>query len=171
MIRKFARSAALIGVLLMLSGCFVSTVPFISAAEADFPFQSITYEFEGEDDRVTLVRVGDAYTAPDEQGDSTLLMKALKNDLYVVQASTRDGESRVLLYSVIKLAADKKSAELIRPFAESEDLMAAAQGRFGLQTCPQDDRMVCLTSLQAYIDYALSSPVQEQKRIRIIDLK
>ncbi|NKB54233.1 MAG: hypothetical protein GKR97_18815 [Rhizobiaceae bacterium] len=156
--------------LLLLSGCFKSQVALISEADADFPFQSITYEFDGEDDRVTLVRVGNSYAAPDEQGDSTLLVKMMKPDLFVIQASVKDGTSREYLYALAKLSGDKKSIELIKPYAEQEDRKYAEAENSGLTLCDDDPQLVCLTDLQSYVDYAVSSKTTEKKRIRILQL-
>ena len=109
MIRNCRLLAALLVALFALTGCFKSDVPFISEAEADFPFKSITYEYEGEDDQVTLVKVGGAYAAPDEQGDATLLMKSLEDGLILVQAEINDSSKKFYLYSIIKPSADKKA--------------------------------------------------------------
>ena len=76
--------------LLVTSGCFFSDTPLINTAEADYPFQTITYEFPGEDDRVTLVRTGVSYTAPDESGDGKLLIKKLADNTYLLQVEFED---------------------------------------------------------------------------------
>lgn len=167
---KLLQNACLL-CLLILAGCFKSDVPFISETEADFPFQTITYEFEEEDDRVTLVKVGNSYAAPNEQGESTLLIKNLGERLYLIQAAVEDKDSSMYLYSIAKLADDRKSAELIKPFAMSEDRKVAKAGKHGFRVCPQEDQMVCLSDLQAYIDYALSHQSEEKKRVLILDLK
>ncbi len=157
--------------LFLLAGCFKSDVALISQADADFPFQSITYEFDGEDDRVTLVKVGNSYAAPDEQGDSTLLIKMLELDLFVIQASIKDGDSQEYLYALARLSTDRKSAELIKPFAEREDRDTIETGVSGLALCDGDQQMVCLSNLQSYIDYAVASNANEKKIIRILALK
>ena len=153
---------------LTLSGCFKSDIPFVSPEEADFPFQRLTYEIVGEDDRVTLVRVGDGYVAPNEQGDSSLRLKLLGNGIYLLQAKIEDSDGPYYLYALAKLETDGKSAEIIKPFAEGHERELARQGHHGFRICPEDEQMICLTDLQAFIDYAVSSTTNEKKQIRIL---
>jgi hypothetical protein len=61
--------------LILLAGCFQSAIPLVAETGADFPFQPFTYEVAGEDDRVTPVKMGNSYSAPNEQGEATLLLK------------------------------------------------------------------------------------------------
>ena len=170
MIRTLWTSIIFVVLALAVSGCFKSDVPFISADEADFPFKRLTYEIVGEEDRVTLVRVGDAYAAPEEQGESTLLMKALGDDYFLLQAQIADSERPFFLYAVARLEADRKSAEIIKPFAELPDRELARQNKHGFQVCPEDEQMICLSDLQSFIDYAVSSTTEEKKRIRILSM-
>ena len=169
-VKKLLLPTVLLAVLFGLTGCFKSSVPFIDEAEADFPFQTITYEFEGEDDQVTLIKIGNAYAAPDEQGDSTLLLKVLGNNLYVVQATIKEADSSYYLYALAKLSLDGKSAEILKPYAQKEDHDVAEQGKYGFKLCSDDDGVICLSNLQDYIDYALMPSQDETKRILILSL-
>ncbi|MEP0944214.1 MAG: hypothetical protein ABJH63_19765 [Rhizobiaceae bacterium] len=155
---------------LMLSGCFVSERPLISAAEADYPFQSITYEFPGEDDRVTLVRTGESYTAPAEEGDGKLLLKQISDDTYVLQIEFLEGGKPSFLFALAKLAADKKSLVLIKPFAQEADLEVARRGDHGLKPCAADPDVICLTTLDGYVKYALDSDAAGHRSITVVEL-
>jgi hypothetical protein len=164
-------SLALLLMAAMLSGCFFSDKPLISLNEAEFPFQTVTYEFPGEDDRVTLVRTGDAYTAPDEGGDGKLILKELAPKTYLLQVEFDNGGKPGFLFAIARLAADEKSALLIKPFAMKVDQDAARRGEHGFRPCADDPDMVCLSALQAYVDYALAADQSESKSIHILELK
>ena len=107
--------------LLLLSGCFTSKTPLLSEADADFPFSTITYEFPGEDDIVTLIRSGNGYTAPEEQGNGRLQLKQVSENVYLIQVEVKDDDEELYLYALARLSADKKSAELVKPFAMDKD--------------------------------------------------
>ena len=153
--------------MLLLSGCFMSQIPLISETEADFPFKTFTYEIEGEDDKVTLVKTGNAYTAPDERGDGKLLLKLVAENTYLLQAEVEDDDENFYLYALAKVADDKSSAQLMKPFASKADREVASKGKYGMQICMGDSQSVCLGSLQGFVDFALSDSSHELKKVII----
>lgn len=156
--------------LLGLSACFTSDKPLISIAEAEYPFQSITYEFPGEDDRVTLVKTGDSYTAPEEEGDGKLLVKRISANTYVLQIEYEDSGKPAYLYTVAKLAADQKTMKLFKPFAEQSDLEAFSTGNHGFESCRNDPDTACITDLDLFVDYALDKGENGAKTVNILEM-
>lgn len=157
-----------LSILLLLTACFTSDKPLIGIGDATYPFQSITYEFPGEDDQVTLVRTGDSYTAPEEQGDGKLLLKQIAEDTYVLQIEYEDDGKPGYLYSVAKLAADKKTIKLFKPFAEQSDLEALTTGKFGFKACLKDPDIACVTDLGRYVEYALRKGQNGAKTVNVL---
>ena len=134
-----------------------SEAALISAAEADYPFQTITYVRAGEDDKITLERVGDRYVSPLEKDKAWLRLKALGNNLFVAQIADVNDGVPFHLYGFIKLAPDKTSFDVIKGVADPEDRMAAEDGKAGFSVCPVDKSHVCLGSLKGFIDYAMKA--------------
>ena len=157
--------------LVLLSGCFKSSVPLVVPAEADYPFQTITYEFAGEDDRVTLVGVGDSYEAPNEQGDGRLLLKKVDEGIFVLQAEIRDEDDPGFLYALARLAQDGKTAEIILPYARKSDHLAAQRGEAGFRPCSDDDDSVCLTDMAKYVEYALAKKPDTKRLVNILHMQ
>ena len=156
--------------LLALTACFTSDEPLIDIAEASYPFQSITYEFPGEDDQVTLVKTGDSYAAPEEQGDGKLLLKRISDDTYVLQIEYEDDGKPAYLYAVAKIAADRKTLKLFKPFAEQSDLEALSTGKYGFSACPKDPDIACVTDLDRYVEYALQKGANGAKSVNVLAL-
>ena len=88
--------------------------------------------------------------------------------MYLLQAHIIDSDRPFYLYAIAKLNPGNKFAEIIKPFAENQDRELARQAKHGLQLCPEDEQMICLTDIQAFIDYAVASTTDEKKQIRII---
>lgn len=156
--------------LLLLSACFTSQTPLIAVSDADYPFQSIKYEFPGEDDQVTLVRTGDSYSAPEEEGDGKLLLKQIAENTYVMQIEYEDDGKPAYLYSVARLATDKKTIKLFKPFAEPSDLEALSTGQSGFKPCPSDPDIACVTDLDLYTKYALTRGENGAKTVNVLEL-
>ena len=156
--------------LFLLTACFTSSDPLISTAEADYPFQSITYEVPGEDDRVKLVRTGDSYTAPEEQGDGKLLLKQISEDTYVLQVEYQDDGKPAYLYSVARIAADRKTIKLFKPFAEESDLEALSTGNYGFKACVEDPDIACVNNLDLYVEYALEKGKNSANTVNVLVL-
>src|SRR5690606_25402295 len=102
-----ARLIAVAIVCLAAAGCFQSTEEFIPAAEAEFPFESITYR-TGDDDRsYSLIRDGDSYRPESE--DTTLRLRKLADDTWLVQTAVVDEGKTLYLYGVAVLDAGGKA--------------------------------------------------------------
>ncbi len=156
--------------LIGLSGCFKSNQELISAADADFPFTSITYLSGDGKSKATLERVGDKYLNPAEKGTDYIRFKAFGKNTYVAQLATVEAAKPVYLFGFIKVSADRKSFELIKGFAEAGDLAAARQGQPGFNVC--DDDSVCIATLKDYVEYARKAPAPDaSKRLQILALE
>jgi hypothetical protein len=170
--RYIARLIALVVLAAGLTGCFKSRAELISADAADYPFQTITYTPDGEDDNITLVRTGDRYLVAGGSGRASVRFKALGNNTYALQISDVEDDDRpIYLYGFIRLAPDKASFELIKGIAEAEDLKAVADGKAGFITCPDDDGSVCISTLEGYIGYAMKAGAGGAKRFNILEMK
>lgn len=169
--RYVARVIALAVLVAGLTGCFESRTELISADAADYPFQTMTYVPDGEDDKVTLERAGDRYLAAGEDDKVSVRFKALGNNLFVVQISDVKDDGPLHLYGFIKLAPDKASFDLIKGIAEADDLKAAAAGKAGFATCPDDDGSVCIGTLEGFIGYAMKAGAGSAKRFNILAME
>lgn len=165
------RLIAIVALAVGLAGCFMSSAELISADEADYPFQTMTYTPDGEDDNVTLERAGDRYLAAGADDKVSVRFKALGNDKFVVQITDIKETGPLHLYGFIKLAPDKASFELIKSIAEPADLKAAAAGEAGFATCPGDDDSVCITTLKGFVGYAMKAGAGSAKRFNILVMK
>ncbi|NNE21498.1 MAG: hypothetical protein HKN11_02700 [Rhizobiales bacterium] len=148
-------SFVLIGLLAAaLTGCFKSEKALIGADEADYPFQTITYVRAGEDHKITLERVGDKYVSPLEKDKAWLRLKALGDNLFVVQIADVNDGVPFHLYGFIRLAKDRTSFDVIKGVADPGDQAAAEDGKASFSVCPRDTSHVCIGSLKGFIDYA-----------------
>jgi hypothetical protein len=96
-IRNALRVITPLLLVLSLAGCFKSSAPLLDAAQAKYPFATLTLKNE-EGQISTVKRDGDVYRfIEDGKQDSTaLLIHELGPDLYLVQVATPDGESEYL---------------------------------------------------------------------------
>jgi len=140
---------------LVLAGCFTSERPLINAADADYPFESLTYMRTDGGEEITLERAADGYfpTAEGKTADK-LLLKAMGDDLYVAQVAAPNSDGSRFLYGLIKVAPDRKAFVVGAGMAEDADLEAVRAGVPGLRICEQDDDTICIDSLEAYLAYA-----------------
>jgi hypothetical protein len=143
------RILAVVFLSLGLSACFTSPVPLIGPEDAVFPFEKIVFgEVSREDDRQTWIKKGDAYSfRPDsEEREALIRLKAVGENLYVVQMEFHEDETMRRLYGVlaVDLAAMRvKSYAAIIP----DDFNDVP----GLSRC---DDVVCIADLDAYVAYA-----------------
>ena len=63
-----------------VSACFVGKTEFIAAADADFPYEQITFTEVGQNDPTTLVKRDGAYRPLEEDNDSTIRFKKIAAD-------------------------------------------------------------------------------------------
>jgi len=140
-----------------LTGCFKSDVALISAGDADYPFEIITYVRVDDDDKITLKRVGDRYVNIAEKDKAFVRMKALGDHMFVAQITELKDGKPFHLYGVIRLAPDRTGFELIKGVAKPNDLTAVRDGKVGLSICPEDDDMVCIGTLKGFVDYAVTA--------------
>lgn len=134
-----------------LSGCFTSETPLISAEDADFPFETFTYREVSADKLITMVREGDAYLieAPDIDGRLEIRLMDIGDGLYLAQAHGEKDGTVSLLYSVLKVDFEKRTAE---------SYLAVADEKFatkGLRQC--DDGKICIDDLDVYLELARRS--------------
>jgi hypothetical protein len=135
-----------------LAACFTSDEPLIAGGDADFPFERIVFaEVSRADDPQTWIHKGDAYSwRPDanDEREAVMRLKAVGDDLYVVQMSFTERDQPELLYALLK--ADLP-AKRVTSYAGIKPDAFAAQPGLGL--C---ESTVCIESLDAYVAYAKS---------------
>lgn len=134
-----------------LSGCFTSDGPLITVEQADFPFQTIVFSPEDQEEQVNLQRQATGYVGiSDNAVPITFLFKKVADDLYLVQVSGDSEDGPQYLYGVLKLDLAAKTAKAYATVAEESDIPADA----GLTFCGSG--LVCLKDLDAYLKYAQS---------------
>ena len=140
---------ALVAVLAaMLSGCFVGSREFLTAADAEFPYKEITFSEIGQNESTTLVMRDGAYRSTDEDNPSSFLFKEVAPDTYVVQASGVEDGQKSILFAMLKMDRD---ADVVRAYkaVAGDDEKAP-----GMTPC---DEGLCFDELQTYVDYALKA--------------
>ena len=104
---RLLRMLAPLLVVLGLAGCFKSSTPLIDAAQAKYPFATLTLK-NGEGEISVVKRDGDVYRFIEDgkPDDTALLIRELGPDLYLVQIAAPNGTSDYLF-------ARKQGSELI----------------------------------------------------------
>ena len=146
-------AARLIAILacLALGGCFQSSREFISAAQAEFPFQTLTYSARDEEESFTLARRGDAYQVSGE--DTEVRLKTVGARSWLVQTHVVDDGQSLYLYGVAVVAADGKSFEVYKSIAEPDDRTPAVLAKYGLAVCATESDNICPSSADAYVSF------------------
>ena len=110
---------------LALQGCFVSTDPLLKAADADFPFQKLS--FEGESKTVVLSREGDLYKIQNDDDAPTYLFKKVEENLYIGQAAGKNKKGKPeTVYGIVERRGDNLAIRLpMCSDADEADLKAA----------------------------------------------
>lgn len=144
-----------------LSACFESETELIAADEADFPFDTITYSMPDKRE-YTLTRDGAAYTSPEEPDGPAIRLKEVAENTYVAQMSDADDDGPYVLYGLVRVSADRKSFTLVHAVADDQAREIAGEGRYGLRIC--DDGYVCFDSIDAYTEFALETPPDEERQ-------
>jgi hypothetical protein len=135
----------------VLSGCFASETPLIADKDAVAPYAVITFRETDSDEAQTLRRSGTAYVADDEDIDLVVRFMPLAErgwdtGWYVAEATgSRDGEV-MRIYAVVEADFDDLTAATYVAVADDGDTGA------GLAGC--GDGIVCIDSLNAYLDFA-----------------
>jgi hypothetical protein len=169
---RFLHLAAIALVSLSLAGCFRTVEPLISAGEADFPFETLTYVEARGGDEITLVRAGDEYRPANEDIADRVMFKALDTNLFLVQLLSMETGEPAYLYGLIRLSPDMKSFVMAASVAAKDDLAAVRDGYAGLALCDEDPDTVCIEELDAYKAYALQDKVMSKATAyRIIRMK
>lgn len=136
---------------LALTGCFQSSTEFIPAAQAEFPFETITYRAVDEEDAYTLSREADSYRPENE--DTTVRLKKIADDTWLVQTAVVDDGKTVYLYGVAVLDAGGKSFRVYKALAEDADRDPAVLARYGLSICSDEADNICPPSVETYLAY------------------
>jgi hypothetical protein len=134
-----------------LSGCFISETPLIGPEDAVFPYETISYKQPSDEKPEKLVRQGDSYviTAADSSATVEVRFKDLGDGLYLAQFSGEDNGKVSILYSVLKVDFDKKTAESYKAVGKDEFV------REGLRKC--GDGTLCIDDLDVYLELARSA--------------
>jgi hypothetical protein len=146
-----ARLITAIIVYLAVAGCFQSTEEFIPAAEAEFPFESITYRTADDDQSYSLIREGDHYRPESE--DTTVRLRKIADDTWLVQTAFVDDGKTLYLYGVAVLDAGGKAFRVYKAIAEAGDRTSAVLARYGLAACDNEPDNICLSTADTYIAY------------------
>ena len=144
-----SRILSMILLCLGLTACFTSEEPLIAAEDAVFPFERIVFaEVSRPDDRQTWTRKGDAYSfrPDDEEREALMRLKAVGDNLYVVQMELNENEGPERLYALLKADLPAK-----RVYSYAAIMPDAFQAEPGLPIC---DKAVCIADLDAYVAYA-----------------
>lgn len=143
-------------ILPLLTGCYQSVKPMISAEEAEFPFTRLTYKTADDDEQYTLVREGDEYIDPVDETAPRVRFRELRENIYLAQGHfvIEDAE----FYSLVLVEADlsKPEAMLHAGFAEKSGPPADKLADHGFADCDQLEGMICLDKLDDYLTYALA---------------
>jgi hypothetical protein len=140
-----------------LGGCFISEQPLIGAGEAVFPFETLSYKQGSEEKPAELVRDGDTYVIPDPEGKVRVEVrfKELGDGLYLAQMSGEEDGKLSILYSVLKVDFDNKTAESHKAVGKDEFV------RDGLRKCGEST--LCIDNLDVYLDLARSAIAAGEK--------
>jgi hypothetical protein len=164
---RFARTLLALLAPLSLAGCYITQTPLITGDKAAFPYQKIVYTESSDNKPITLVHEGDAYTTKNEKGEvATIRFLPVEGEdsLYVAQLGSKTEQGEVYLYGLVRLDAAAKQAKAYAVFAEKSDIDA------GMPACQDNSGMVCLTDLQAYIDYAKKQAGPDAKPASIYNI-
>jgi hypothetical protein len=149
--RRLLRQFAVLAITLGMAGCFTSREPLIGPEDAVFPFDRIVFgEVSRPNDRQSLVRKGDAYSfRPDdsEEREAFLRLKAVGENLYVVEMAFTEDDQVQRLHAVLK--ADPAAMRVYSFAAIRPDAFVAEPG---LSVC---GNMACIDDLDAYVAYAI----------------
>ena len=145
------RLIAAIIVCLAVAGCFQSTEEFIPAAEAEFPFESITYRTADDDQSYSLTREGDSYRPESE--DTTVRLRKIADDTWLVQTAFVDDGKTLYLYGVAVLDGGGKVFRVYKAIAEAGDRTPAVLAKYGLAACDDEPDNICLSSADTYLAY------------------
>jgi hypothetical protein len=155
---------------LSLAACFTSRDPLIGPGDATFPFDRIVFaEVSRADDRQTWTRKGDAYSwRPDEndEREAVMRLKAVGDDLYVVQMEFVERDQPERLYALLK--ADLPAKRVFSFAGIKPDAFTALPG---LGLC---DSAVCIDDLDAYVAYAkgtIEAGAQPDAEYEIIEME
>jgi hypothetical protein len=133
-----------------LAACFTSKEPLVGPADAAFPFERIVFaEVSRADDPQTWVRKGDAYSwrqDENEEREAVMRLKAVGDDLYVVQMEFVERDQPERLYALLK--ADLPAKRVYSFAGIKPDAFAALPG---LTIC---ESAVCIEDLESYVAYA-----------------
>lgn len=135
-----------------LSGCFTSTTPLVTDANAVAPYEKISFAtVKQPEDWKTLVRKGKAYTTVTDDGEPfELRLRPFGDDLYLAQASSETKGQAYTLYAFVKLDPDKKTAIAYKAIAEVEK-----DAGDGLASCKLDKMtVICVEDVNAYLALA-----------------
>lgn len=146
---KLGRVAAIALLAALLSGCFSSKRELISAADAEFPYDEVTFAEVGRKEPTTLVKRDGAYRALEEDNTAAFRFKKVAPDTFVVQASGNDNGKNVILYAILKIDNRANVVRAYKSVADEDD-----KGP-GLYAC--EDDYVCFDTLQPYVEYALKA--------------
>ncbi len=154
--------------LLGLAGCFTSDGPLLTAEKADFPYQKITYAEEYSDAQTVLQRTDDGYVAVSDDAEPVIfLFQKVADDTYLAQVSGKDNTGAAqYLYAVLKIDTAGKTAKAYKAVSDDSD---TGPGR---EAC--GDGLICITDLQAYVDFALKAIAdgeEPETTYRIINLE
>lgn len=132
-----------------LAGCFTSDGPLITVEEADFPFQTIIFSQEGEQEQINLQRQSIGYVGiSDDAAPITFLFKRMSDDLFLVQVSGEsEDEGTQYLYGALLVDLEAQTAKAYATIADESEIPAEA----GLSFCGRG--LVCLTDLDAYTSF------------------
>lgn len=146
---RAGRLAAIVFLATLLGGCFASKRELISATDAEFPYEEITFTEVGRNDPTTLVKRDGAYRALQEDNSAAFRFRKVAADTFVVQASGDDNGKKVILYAILKIDNRANVVRAYKSVADEDD-----KGP-GLYAC--EDDYVCFDTLQPYVDYALKA--------------
>lgn len=135
-------AAVLAPLAFMLSGCFTSETPLIDAANASYPFQSLTILAEDGQDG-TLVREGDHYVFAGEEDDGfDIFFQDFGGGLYLMQfQSVAEDGTLQSLYAVVLLDPVARTVAVFRSIVRDEDFTQ------GIRHCVQDGAELYLACL------------------------
>jgi hypothetical protein len=146
-IRLLIAALALIG----LAGCYTSDTPLVGDDEAVTPFEKITFQGKGPDDKpVAFTHDGKGYLSHGDSegsgGDMRMHLKPVEGDFYVVQLSGEGGDGKTeYLYGYMRIDVANKVADVYKMVGTKDDV------RPGMHECKD---VVCIDDLAAYIAYA-----------------
>jgi hypothetical protein len=142
---------------LALGGCFISETPLVGPEDAVFPYETISYKAANDDAPEKLVRQGDSYViaAPDSSARIEVRFKDIGDGLYLAQFRGEEDGKISILYSVLKVDFDNKTAESHKAVGKDEFV------RDGLRKCGEST--LCIDNLDVYLDLARSAIAAGEK--------